>query len=143
MESVCRWGAGGIRRVFKDSADHRGSDLVAEREQFTLDPLVPPAGIFRREALDQRGGLDTERRSAGAMGVGPSPGNQAAVPSQHGARCDQAICPPVPGQQPNQRGEHGTISPVQPGLGIGSAQHSNLVAHDEQLDILRRRGPAD
>lgn len=42
------------------------------------------------------------------------------------------------GQQPDERGKHDAISPVQPGLGIGSAQHSNLMAQDEQLDILRR-----
>jgi hypothetical protein len=52
------------------------------------------------------------------------------------------MCPQVPGQQPNQRGEHGTLSPVQSGLGFGAAQHGNLVAQDKQLDILRRRGPA-
>lgn len=85
------------------------------------DPLVPPAGIFRREALDQRGGPGTERRSAAAVWVGPFPGDQAAVPSQHGAWCDQPMCPQVPGQQPDQRGEHGTISPVQSGLGVGAA----------------------
>ena len=76
------------------------------------------------------------------MWVGPFPGDQTAVPSQHGARRDQAMCPQVPGQQPNQRGEHGTLSPVQSGLGFGAAQHGNLVAQDKQLDILRRRGPA-
>jgi hypothetical protein len=47
-----------------------------------------------------------------------------------------------PGQQPDERGEHGTISPVQPRLGVDSAKQGNLVAQDEQLDILRRRGPA-
>jgi hypothetical protein len=39
-------------------------------------------------------------------------------------------------QQPDERGEHGTISLVQPRLGVGSAKHGNLVAQDEQLDIL-------
>jgi hypothetical protein len=131
------------RQGLEDPADRRGADPVAELEQFTLDPLVPPAGILPREALDQRGGLGTERRSAAAVWVGPIPGDQAAVPSQHGARCDQAMCPQVPGQQPNQRGEHGTISPVQSGLGVGAAQHGDLVTQDEQLDILGCRGPAE
>ncbi len=41
VESVCRWGAGGIRRVLKDPAYRRGADPVAELEQFTLDSLIP------------------------------------------------------------------------------------------------------
>jgi hypothetical protein len=40
------------------------------------------------------------------------------------------------GQQSDERGEHGTISSVRPGLSVGSAQHGNFVAQDEQLDIL-------
>jgi hypothetical protein len=127
----------------EDSANRRGADPVAKLEQFTLDPLVPPTGVLPREALDQRGGLGTERRSAATVWIGPSPGDQAAVPSQHGARRDQSMCPQVPGQQPNQRGEHSTISPVQSGPGVGAAQHGNLVAQDKQLDILGRRRPAN
>jgi hypothetical protein len=47
------------------------------------------------------------------------------------------------GQQSDERGEQGTISPVQSGLTVGSARHGNVVAQDEQLDILRCRGPAE
>jgi hypothetical protein len=39
--------------------------------------------------------------------------------------------PQVPWQQPDERGEHGTISPVQPWLGVAWAQHGTLVAQDE------------
>jgi hypothetical protein len=85
---------------------------VAELEQFTLDPFVPPGVIFPRKALDQRGGLGTDRRPAGAVWAGPFPGDQTAVPSQYGARRDQAMCPQVPGQQPDERGKHCTISPI-------------------------------
>ncbi len=35
------------------------------------------------------------------------------------------------GSSPDERGEYATISPVQSGLGVGSAQHGNLVAQDE------------
>jgi hypothetical protein len=70
---------------------------VAELEQFTVDPLVPPDAIFPREAFDERGGLGTDRRSACAVRVGPFPGDHAAVPLQHGARRDQSKCPQVTG----------------------------------------------
>ena len=32
--------------------------------------------------------------------------------------------------------------PVQPGLGLGAAQHGNLVPQHEQFDVLGRGGPA-
>jgi hypothetical protein len=36
----------------EDPADRRGADPVAEREQFTLDPLVSPGAVLRCEAFD-------------------------------------------------------------------------------------------
>jgi len=37
---------------------------------------------------------------------------------------------------PDQRGEHGAVGPVQPGLGIGAAQHGDFVPQRQQLGIL-------
>src|SRR5262249_42107770 len=48
----------------KDPADRRGTDPVAQLEQFTLDPLVPPGAVLPREAFNQRAGPGTDRRSA-------------------------------------------------------------------------------
>ncbi|MGH3767706.1 MAG: hypothetical protein ACRDS0_31075 [Pseudonocardiaceae bacterium] len=110
----------------EDSADRRDADPVAELEQFTLDPFVPPAGVLPRKALDQRGGLGTDRRPAGALWVGPFPGDQAAVSSQHGARRDQPMCPQVPGQQPDERGKHRTIA--QSGRGLGLARRGTAIS---------------
>src|SRR5262249_24196601 len=111
----------------EDSADRRGADPVAELEQFPLDPLVPPRAVLRREALNQRGGPGADRWPAYTGRGGPLPGYQTTMPAQDGARRDQVMCPQIPGQQPDEGGEHGTISPVQPGPGVGSAQHGVLV----------------
>ena len=42
-------------------------------------------------------------------------------------------------QEPDQRREDRPVSPVQPGLRIGPAQHGDLVPEYEQLGILRGR----
>jgi hypothetical protein len=42
-------------------------------------------------------------------------------------------------QEPDQRGEDRTVGPVQPGPGIGAAQHGDLVPQHQQLCILGGR----
>jgi hypothetical protein len=42
------------------------------------------------------------------------------------------------GQPPGERGEHGPVRPLQARFGVGAAQHGDLVAQHEQLDILGR-----
>jgi hypothetical protein len=39
-------------------------------------------------------------------------------------------------QPPDERGEHGPICPLQARSGVGAAQDGNLMAQDEQLDVL-------
>jgi hypothetical protein len=55
----------------------------------------------------------------------------------------QPMCPQVPGQDADQRGEDRTVGPVQVGPGMGAAQHGHLVPQYEQFDVLRRRGTAE
>jgi hypothetical protein len=100
---------------------------VAELEQLTLDPLVSPAVVLGGEALDQGGDLGADRRPARAVRVGPLLSDQAAVPPQDGARGDQPVRPRPCGQEPDQRGQHRSVGPVQPGPGAGAAQHGDLV----------------
>ena len=47
------------------------------------------------------------------------------------------------GEASDQRGEQGAVGPVQAGLGVGSAQYRDLVAQDEQLDVLGCRRAAE
>src|SRR3954453_10168154 len=51
----------------------------------------------------------------------------------------------IKGQGPasDQRGEHGAVGPVQTRPRVGSAEYSDLVAQDEDLDVLRRRCAAE
>ena len=66
-------------------------------------------------------------------------GDQAAVPPQDGARGDKPVHPQPSGQVADQRGEDRAVGPVQPGPGMGAAQHGDLVPQDEQLGVLGRR----
>ena len=89
--SVCRLGAGGIRRVLRTRADRGCAGPVAELEQLALDPLVAPAVVLGGESLDERGDLGADWRPSLPVRVGPLPGDQAAVPPQHGAGRDQPV----------------------------------------------------
>ena len=66
-------------------------------------------------------------------------GDQAAMPAQDRARRDQAMLPQHPGQNSDERGEHRSIRPVHPGLGVSSAQHGDFMTQHQELDILGRR----
>jgi hypothetical protein len=125
--SVCRFGAGGITRRLEDLADRGGTGPVAGLDHLALDPPIPPGAVLGGEALDQRGDLGADGRSSGAVGVGPSLSDQAAVPPQDGARRDQPVRPQPCGRVPDQRGQHRSAGPVQARLGLGAAQHGDLV----------------
>jgi hypothetical protein len=43
------------------------------------------------------------------------------------------------GQASDECGKQCSVGPVQAGLGVGSAEYGDLVAQDEELDVLRRR----
>jgi hypothetical protein len=94
---------------------------VAELEQFTLDPFVPPGVILPRKALDQCGGLGTERRSAGAVWVGPFPGDQTAVSSQHNARVTSRCARRFLGSSRMSAASTARSARSNWGLGVGSA----------------------
>ncbi len=58
------------------------------------------------------------------------------MPAQDRVRGDQAMATQRSRQPPHERGEHGPIRPLQTWLRIGTAQHGDLMAQDEQLDVL-------
>jgi hypothetical protein len=69
-------------------------------------------------------------------------GDQATMPAQDRARCDQPLPPEYGRQPPDERGEHRSIRPIQTGLRIGSAQHGDFMPQHEKFDVLgRRRAP--
>ena len=65
------------------------------------------------------------------------------MPPQDRGRGDQAVTAQHRGQASDQRGEHGSVGPVQARPRVGSTQYRDLVAQDEQLDVLGRRRAAE
>jgi hypothetical protein len=133
--SVWRFGAGGI----EDPADRGGAGPVAGLEQLALDRLVSPAAVLGGETLDERGDLGAGRRPSRAVRVGLLLGDQAAVPAQDGAGRDQPVRPQLMWQEPDERGQHCPVGPVQARPGPGAAQHSDLVPRHQQFRVLGRR----
>jgi hypothetical protein len=60
------------------------------------------------------------------------------MPAQDRGRGDQAVSAQHRGEASDQCGEDGAVGPIQAGLGIGSAQYGDLVAQEEQLNVLGR-----
>ena len=58
------------------------------------------------------------------------------MPAQDRVRGDQAMATQCAGQPPDERGEHGPVRPVQARSWVGAAQHGDLVAQHEELDVL-------
>jgi hypothetical protein len=58
------------------------------------------------------------------------------VPGQQGSRCYDPVQPQLPGQQPGQGGEHGTISPARLRTRDLPTQDRDLVPQDQDLRIL-------
>jgi hypothetical protein len=112
---------------------------VAEFQQLTLDPLVSPAVVLGGEPLDERGDLGAGRRPSCLVRAGPFSGDQTAVPSQDSAGGDQPVHPEPCREKPDQRGEDRAVGPVEPGPGMGAAQHGDFVPQHEQLDVLGGR----
>ena len=98
----------------EDPADRGRAGPVAELEQLTLDPLIPPAVILGGEPLDESGDPGAGRRPSRPVRAGPLPGDQAAVPPEHGAGRDQPAQSRPSRQEPDQRGEDSAAGPVQP-----------------------------
>ena len=58
------------------------------------------------------------------------------MPAQDRVGGDQAMTTQRPGQPLDERGEHGPVRPVQARPWVGAAQDGDLVAEDEELDVL-------
>ena len=58
------------------------------------------------------------------------------MPAQDRVRGDQAMATQRSGQPPDEGGEHGPVRPVQAWSWVGAAQHGDLVAQHEELDVL-------
>jgi hypothetical protein len=66
-----------------------------------------------------------------------------AVPPQDRGRGDEAMTTQRCGVASDQRGEQGSVGPVHSRSRVGSTEYRDLVAQDEQLDVLGRRCTAE
>jgi hypothetical protein len=121
----------------QDGADGSGGDLDAEALEFPLDPLVAPARVLPGQADDQLLHVIVQRWSSGLMvRVRPGAGDQAAVPAQQRLRPDEEAGPAAPGQDAADRGEQRPVGGLELGPRRLAAQHRELVAQDEDFQLL-------
>jgi hypothetical protein len=71
-----------------------------------------------------------------AAWVGPRARDEAAVPAQQRLRLHQEARPAGSGQCPADRGEHGAVGGLEPGTWGLAAQHHELMAQHQDLQIL-------
>jgi hypothetical protein len=95
--------------------------------------------VLGGESLDERGDRSAGRRPSRPVRIGPLPGEQAAVPAQDGVGGDEPAHPQLCWQEPDECGEDCAVGPVEPGPGIGAAQHGGLVPQHEQLGVFGGR----
>src|SRR5664280_437825 len=119
--------------------DRRRSNPEAELAKLTLDPHAAPAGVLPGEAEDERTDfrIDGRPSRAPAPMVGPLPPHELAVPTEEGRRGDEEGDPAVTRQDATRRQEQGTVDRPQPRWARGPLQHSELMAEDEDLEVLR------
>ena len=110
--------------------------MVAELEQLALEPYVPPARVLSRHPHHQGDEDVVDGRASGAAGIGPSSADKAAMPAQDRVRGDQTMNPQCSRQPPHERGEHGPVRPIHTRTWVAAAQHGDLVAQHEELDVL-------
>jgi hypothetical protein len=60
------------------------------------------------------------------------------MPAQDRGRGDQAVTAQARREAPDQRGQHGSVGPVQARLRVRSTEYGDLVAQHEQLDVVGR-----
>jgi hypothetical protein len=96
-------------------ADRAGADMVSESGELALDAAVSPARVLLCQADDQLTKLAVEARATGRVRVGPSLGDQAAVPGQQGGGGDQTVAAQFARQDPGQGGQECSVGPGRAG----------------------------
>src|SRR5664280_313591 len=118
--------------------DRRRSHPDAELAELALDPHTAPAGVLPGQPDDERTDLGIERWPAWATGpaVGPLPPHELAVPPEEGRRGDEKGDPAIPRDRPTGRREQDPVDRPELGWARGPLQHPELMAEDEDLEVL-------
>jgi hypothetical protein len=109
--------------------------------QFALDAAVPPVWVVSGRSLDEIPDFVADRRAARPVRIRPVPRDQMAMPRQQCGRGDGPVLTEVAGQQPGQRGQHGSIRPGGSRPTDLAAQHGDFMPQHQQLCCLRRIAP--
>ena len=134
-----RFGVGSIpasRRIFQTL---EGATLWADPGQFAVDAPVAPDRVFAGHVNGKTSDLGVHRRppSSGGGGLGPSSGDEAAVPPDHGGRLhDQEHFPQTrPVERGGQHRQDGAVRLVEDWSGDMSLQDEDLEAQREDLGV--------
>jgi hypothetical protein len=121
----------------KRRSDRSGRDVHTKPLQLALDPLIAPARIFPGQPDDQLLYIWVQRRPPGlAVRVGPCAGDQPPVPAQQRVGLHEKARPAFSGQRAAEGGEQGPVGGLQPGTWGVPTQGGELVAQDEDLQVL-------
>jgi hypothetical protein len=121
----------------QDLPDGGGADLVAEAGEFAVDASVAPGGVLSCQP-------DSESSEAGGDGwssrarrlSGPAAGDESPMPAQDRRGRDEQTAPPTGGKQPCQGGQYGSVGPAEARPRSASLEYWELVAQEEDLDVL-------
>jgi hypothetical protein len=123
----------------EQEADRRRSDADPELAKLVLDPHAAPAGVLPGHPEDERTDVGINRWPAWATGpaVGPLPAHEFAMPPEEGPRGHEEGDPAVTREYPTDRREQDSVARTQPGPARRPLQHPELMAEDEDLEVLR------
>jgi hypothetical protein len=110
---------------------------VAEPGGLAVDAPIPPAGILGSEAHDQfaNPGGDSGPPGTRVRG-GPAAAHELTVPAQDRGWSNQESAAAMSGEQPGEGGDHGAVVPIESRPGRASLQYCQLMAQDEDLDLV-------
>jgi hypothetical protein len=130
-------GAGVESGAGERSTDRRGRYPDAESGQLTADPPVAPARILACQTQHHGPHIGWHARASALAGrLSPLPAHERPMPAQQRARGDQTRAAQGAWQVAGRRREQGTISGAKLRPRHLAAQDLELVAQDEQLDVL-------
>ena len=147
-QELCPRGSAPTRRrvdagAVQDLPDGGGADLVAKADEFAVDASVAPGGVLSGQADDQSAHAGGNGGSTGPGRLGrPAAGEELSVPAQDRARCDEQPELAADGEQSAESGDHGSVGPAHKRPWRPPSQHGELVAEDEDLDLLAGVGSA-
>jgi hypothetical protein len=122
--------------LLEDRPHRGGRDRDAEALELAGDPPVSPGGVLLGEPLDQFAQLVAPARPSPLGPVGPAAGDEPPVPAEQRLGADEERRPAPPRQGAREPGQQRPIGELELGPGDLATEHGELVAQDEDLDLL-------